>query len=96
MKTASHGLRPGSSSTLIENQSLSLLTTDAEGKTDAVTGVSISVNSLLISSQVSGAGSGIEAAAEPEQQKLRQKKLRHREGNSVDAVSGAANLLLQP
>ena len=32
---------------LIENQSLSFLTTDAEGKTDAVTGVSISVSGFI-------------------------------------------------
>ncbi len=34
-------------SALIENQSLSFLNTDAEGKTDAVSGVSISVNGFI-------------------------------------------------
>ena len=51
---------------LIENQSLSFLTTDAEGKTDAVTGVSISVNGFIdLATQCLEQASGIEVA-EPE------------------------------
>ena len=82
---------------LIENQSLSFLTTDAEGKTDAVTGVSISVNGFIdLATQCLEQASGIEAA-ELRQQKLRQKKLRHQERELRSTLFPALpNLLLQP
>ena len=48
---------------LIENQSLSFLTTDAEGKTDAVTGVSISVNGFIdLAAQCMKQAAGLEPA----------------------------------
>ena len=50
---------------LIENQSLSFLTTDAEGKTDAVTGVSISVNGFIdLAAQCMKQAAGLEPAQE--------------------------------
>ena len=46
-------------SALIENQSLSFLNPNEEGKTDAVSGVSISVSGFMnLAPAVSGAGSG--------------------------------------
>ena len=48
-----------------ENQSLSFLTTDAEGKTDAVTGVSISVNGFIdLAAQCMEQAAGLEPAQE--------------------------------
>ena len=50
---------------LIENQSLSFLNPDAEGKTDAVSGVSISVNGFIsLAQQCLDQAAGIESAAD--------------------------------
>lgn len=76
---------------LIENQSLSFLTTDAEGKTDAVTGVSISVNGFIdLATQCLEQASGIEAA-EPEatEAPAEEEAPASGEGTQIDAVSGA-------
>lgn len=78
---------------LIENQSLSFLTTDAEGKTDAVTGVSISVNSFIdLATQCLEEASGIEApaAAEaPQEESAEEASESNAEGTQIDAVAGA-------
>ena len=76
---------------LIENQSLSFLTTDAEGKTDAVTGVSISVNGFIdLATQCLEQASGIEVA-EPEatEAPAEEEAPASAEGTQIDAVSGA-------
>ena len=77
---------------LIENQSLSFLKPDAEGKTDAVSGVSISVNGFVsLAQQCLEQAAGIETAesetAESDAQKESQSG--SEEGTLVDAVSGA-------
>ena len=78
---------------LIENQSLSFLTTDAEGKTDAVTGVSISVNSFIdLATKCLEEASGIEApaAAEaPQEESAEEASESNAEGTQIDAVAGA-------
>ena len=78
---------------LVENQSLSFLTTDAEGKTDAVTGVSISVNSFIdLATQCLEEASGIEApaAAEaPQEESAEEASESNAEGTQIDAVAGA-------
>ena len=80
---------------LIENQSLSFLNTDAEGKTDAVSGVSISVNGFIdLATKCLEEASGIQASGSRKQKKLRKKKLLLRKlqicaGTEIDAVSGA-------
>ena len=76
---------------LIENQSLAFLTTDAEGKTDAVTGVSISVNGFIdLATQCLEQASGIKAA-EPEatEAPAEEEAPAAGEGTQIDAVSGA-------
>lgn len=77
---------------LIENQSLTFLKPDAEGKTDAVSGVSISVNGFVsLAQQCLEQAAGIETAqsetAESDAQKESQSG--SEEGTLVDAVSGA-------
>ena len=79
---------------LIENQSLTFLsTTDAEGKTDAVTGVSISVNSFIdLATKCLEEASGIEApaAAEaPQEESSEEASESNAEGTQIDAVAGA-------
>ena len=66
---------------LIENQSLSFLNPDAEGKTDAVSGVSISVNGFIsLAQQCLDQAAGIESAADG---------AASQNGTQVDGVSGA-------
>ena len=75
---------------LIENQSLSFLTTDAEGKTDAVTGVSISVNGFInLATQCLEQASGIQAAEKEETHKEEADQSSSGTGTQIDAVSGA-------
>ena len=75
---------------LIENQSLSFLTTDAEGKTDAVTGVSISVNGFIdLATQCLEQASGIEAAEPEATEAPAEEAPASGEGTQIDAVSGA-------
>ena len=66
---------------LIENQSLSFLNPDTEGKTDAVSGVSISVNGFIsLAQQCLDQAAGIESAADG---------AASQNGTQVDGVSGA-------
>lgn len=79
---------------LIENQSLSFLNTDAEGKTDAVTGVSISVNSFVnLATQCLEEASGIqvqpEATEAPDKEEAAPEESVSGTGTQIDAVSGA-------
>lgn len=79
---------------LIENQSLSFLNTDAEGKTDAVTGVSISVNSFVnLATQCLEEASGIqvqpEATEAPAEEEAAPEESVSGTGTQIDAVSGA-------
>lgn len=67
---------------LIENQSLDFLTTDEQGKTDAVSGVSISVGEFIsLAEQCLAQASGQKPEAAPEKTSA--------DGTQVDAVSGA-------
>ncbi len=70
---------------LIENQSLSFLSTDEQGKTDAVSGVSISVGGFIsLAEQCLMQSAGIEKEAPAETENAAPS-----EGTSVDGVSGA-------
>ena len=74
---------------LIENQSLSFLTTDAEGKTDAVTGVSISVNGFIdLATQCLEQAVATDAPEETEEAPAEEAPASG-EGTQIDAVSGA-------
>ena len=81
-------------SALIENQSLSFLNTDAEGKTDAVSGVSISVNGFIdLATKCLEEASGIQAS-QPETEEATEEETASEEtsdmaGTEIDAVSGA-------
>lgn len=81
-------------SALIENQSLSFLNTDAEGKTDAVSGVSISVNGFIdLATKCLEEASGIQAS-QPETEEAPEEEAASEEtadmaGTEIDAVSGA-------
>ena len=68
---------------LIENQNLTFLTTDEQGKTDAVSGVSISVGSFIsLAEKCMNEAAGVEVTEAP-------KAEAPAEGTLVDAVSGA-------
>ena len=70
---------------LIENQNLTFLTTDEQGKTDAVSGVSISVGSFIsLAEQCLNEAAGVEVTEAPEEETQAPA-----EGTLVDAVSGA-------
>lgn len=70
---------------LIENQNLTFLTTDEQGKTDAVSGVSISVGSFIgLAEQCMKEAAGVEVTEAPEEETQAPA-----EGTLVDAVSGA-------
>nr|WP_177297369.1 FMN-binding protein [uncultured Blautia sp.] len=81
-------------SALIENQSLSFLNTDAEGKTDAVSGVSISVNGFIdLATRCLEEASGIQAS-QPEAEEAPEEEAASEEtadmaGTEIDAISGA-------
>ena len=84
---------------LIENQSLSFLNPDAEGKTDAVSGVSISVNGFIsLAQQCIDQAAGIESTAETEENTAEagesaeaagEDAAASQNGTQVDSVSGA-------
>ena len=85
---------------LIENQSLSFLTPDAEGKTDAVSGVSISVNGFIsLAQQCIDQAAGIEhpenmETAEAEEAGAAEGtetagETASQNGTQVDGISGA-------
>ena len=70
---------------LIENQSLSFLNPDAEGKTDAVSGVSISVNGFIsLAQQCLDQAAGIESAADGAESE-------EAAGEGTEAADGAAS-----
>ena len=72
-------------SALIENQSLSFLNPDEEGKTDAVSGVSISVGGFMnLAQQCLDQAAGVETAEAPAEETAAPQN-----GTQVDAVSGA-------
>ena len=81
---------------LIENQSLSFLNPDAEGKTDAVSGVSISVNGFIsLAQQCIDQAAGIESTADTETEAAEATTeaaggdTAAQNGTQVDGVSGA-------
>ena len=81
---------------LIENQSLSFLNPDAEGKTDAVSGVSISVNGFIsLAQQCIDQAAGIESTADTETEAAEETTeaaggdTAAQNGTQVDSVSGA-------
>ncbi|HIT67425.1 MAG TPA: FMN-binding protein, partial [Candidatus Merdisoma merdipullorum] len=82
---------------LIENQSLSFLNPDAEGKTDAVSGVSISVNGFIsLAQQCIDQAAGIEhpesmeaADAEEAEGAEAADTDASQNGTQVDGISGA-------
>ena len=81
---------------LIENQSLSFLNPDAEGKTDAVSGVSISVNGFIsLAQQCIDQAAGIESTADTETEAAEETTeaaggdTAAQNGTQVDGVSGA-------
>ena len=84
---------------LIANQSLSFLNPDAEGKTDAVSGVSISVNGFIsLAQQCIDQAAGIESTAETEENTAEagesaeaagEDAAASQNGTQVDSVSGA-------
>ena len=81
---------------LIENQSLSFLNPDAEGKTDAVSGVSISVNGFIsLAQQCIDQAAGIESTAGTETEAAEETTeaaggdTAAQNGTQVDGVSGA-------
>lgn len=81
-------------SALIENQSLSFLNTDAEGKTDAVSGVSISVNGFIdLATKCLEEASGIQASQpkteEAPEEEAASKETTDMAGTEIDAISGA-------
>ena len=70
---------------LIENQSLSFLNPDTEGKTDAVSGVSISVNGFIsLAQQCLDQAAGIESAADGAESE-------EAAGEGTEAADGAAS-----
>ncbi len=72
-------------SALIENQSLSFLNPNEEGKTDAVSGVSISVSGFMnLAQQCLDQAAGIETPEAPAEEAAAPQN-----GTQVDAVSGA-------
>ena len=72
-------------SALIENQSLSFLNPNEEGKTDAVSGVSISVSGFMnLAQQCLDQAAGIETSEAPAEEAAAPQN-----GTQVDAVSGA-------
>ena len=72
-------------SALIENQSLSFLNPNEEGKTDAVSGVSISVSGFMnLAQQCLEQAAGIETSEAPAEEAAAPLN-----GTQVDAVSGA-------
>ena len=72
-------------SALIENQSLSFLNPNEEGKTDAVSGVSISVSGFMnLAQQCLDQAAGIETSEAPAEETAAPQN-----GTQVDAVSGA-------
>ena len=78
---------------LVENQSLSFLNPNAEGKTDAVSGVSISVNGFInLAQQCIDQAAGIESTAdteEPAAEAAGEETAASQNGTQVDSVSGA-------
>ena len=77
---------------LIENQSLSFLNPDAEGKTDAVSGVSISVNGFIIlAQQCLDQAAGIESAADGAESEEAAGESADAAGEGTEAADGAAS-----
>ena len=77
---------------LIENQSLSFLNPDAEGKTDAVSGVSISVNGFIsLAQQCLDQAAGIESAADGAESEEAAGESADAAGEGTEAADGAAS-----
>lgn len=77
---------------LIENQSLSFLNPDAEGKTDAVSGVSISVNGFIsLAQQCLDQAAGIESAADGAESEEAVGESADAAGEGTEAADGAAS-----
>ena len=77
---------------LIENQSLSFLNPDTEGKTDAVSGVSISVNGFIsLAQQCLDQAAGIESAADGAESEEAAGESADAAGEGTEAADGAAS-----
>ena len=77
---------------LIENQSLSFLNPNAEGKTDAVSGVSISVNGFIsLAQQCLDQAAGIESAADGAESEEAAGESADAAGEGTEAADGAAS-----
>ena len=77
---------------LIENQSLSFLNPSAEGKTDAVSGVSISVNGFIsLAQQCLDQAAGIESAADGAESEEAAGESADAAGEGTEAADGAAS-----
>ena len=75
---------------LIENQSLSFLNPNAEGKTDAVSGVSISVNGFIsLAQQCLDQAAGIESAADGAESEEAAGESADAAGEGTEAADGA-------
>ena len=77
---------------LIENQSLTFLNPNAEGKTDAVSGVSISVNGFIsLAQQCLDQAAGIESAADGAESEEAAGESADAAGEGTEAADGAAS-----